>query len=103
MPFGLSDTTVAIMRGILSNYPELDKAIVYGSRAKGNYKPGSDIDLTLVGCGLSHPRFLRILEDFEESSIPYMVDLSLFDGITDEAMRDHILRRGQVFYQKDTK
>jgi hypothetical protein len=49
MEFGLSETTLSTVRAILAAHPKVESAIVYGSRAKGNYKPGSDIDLTLMG------------------------------------------------------
>jgi len=52
MSFGLSDKTCATIGQILGQYPQIEKAIIYGSRAKGNYKDGSDIDLTLLGQGL---------------------------------------------------
>ncbi len=50
---GLTDGTVAQIRDALARFPEVEKAILYGSRAKGNYKPGSDIDLTLLGADVT--------------------------------------------------
>ena len=49
MPYGLSDETVDKLTSVFSLHPELSAAILYGSRAKGNYRPASDIDLTLKG------------------------------------------------------
>ncbi len=104
MKFGLSDKTIRIIHDVLHRYSEVDKAILYGSRVKGNYRPGSDIDLTLIGSQeLTHHVLLRILNDLDESAIPYMVDLSIFDQINDKDVRDHIQRRGVVFYQKREK
>ena len=54
MEFGLPEKTLATLRGILYQYPSVEKAVIYGSRAKGNYRRGSDIDLTLLGDGLDH-------------------------------------------------
>lgn len=81
MNYGLSDKTLNTMYNILRDHPEVDSAILYGSRAKGNYKPGSDIDLSLIGDSLSHQVLLRIMRDFHESSIPYLVDLTIFNQI----------------------
>lgn len=101
MKFGLSDRTIEAIRDILSHYPEVDQAILYGSRAKGNYKEGSDIDLTLVGSGvLTLPVLYRIATEVDDSSIPYMVDLSIFEQINDPDVREHIQRRGVVFFEK---
>jgi len=49
MKYGLNDTTIARIHGVIARYGQVDKAILYGSRAKGNYRAGSDIDLTLAG------------------------------------------------------
>ncbi|MDA8193044.1 MAG: nucleotidyltransferase domain-containing protein [Thermaerobacter sp.] len=101
MKFGLSDQTIRAIHDILHRHPEVDHAILYGSRAKGNYKTGSDIDLTLVGSKeLTHKVLVRISRELEESSIPYIVDLSILDQIDDKDVQNHIQRRGIVFYQK---
>lgn len=99
--FGLPDKTVAIIRRILADVPAVKKAVIYGSRAKGNFRPGSDIDLTLYGEGLD----LRMLEEIaarlDESPIPYQVDLSIFDRLDHAGLREHIERVGVVFYQRE--
>ena len=46
--FGLSEKSMEIIRGIYSQFPQIKSVILYGSRAKGNFKPGSDIDMTIV-------------------------------------------------------
>jgi predicted nucleotidyltransferase len=98
--FGLPQTTTCTIREILDQVPAVDKALIYGSRAKGNYRPGSDIDLTLIGQGLDFDTLGRIATQLDESPIPYQVDLSLFDQIDDPRLRDHIARVGKVFYQR---
>lgn len=100
MEFGLPDSTCTTVRQILASYPQIEKAVLYGSRAKGNYKPGSDIDLTLFGAALDHQSLMSIASALEESDIPYTVDLSLFEQIETPALREHIQRVGQVFYQR---
>jgi predicted nucleotidyltransferase len=100
MEFGLPDSTCATVRQILASYPQIEKAVLYGSRAKGNYKAGSDIDLTLFGAALDHQSLMSIASALEESDIPYTVDLSLFEQIETPALREHIQRVGQVFYQR---
>lgn len=100
MEFGLPDTTLATVRGILAACPQVETAILYGSRAKGNYKPGSDIDLTLTGCGLGYAELSRLANDLEESDIPYRVDLSLLASIDSPSLREHIERVGRVFYER---
>ncbi len=98
--FGLPDKTVATIRQILADFPAVEKAILYGSRAKGNYRPGSDIDLTLTGDNLDLRILGEIAARLEESPIPYQVDLSLWNKLDHAGLREHIERVGVVFYQR---
>ncbi len=101
MKYGLPDTTLQKIRAVLKNYPQVDQAILYGSRAKGNYKRGSDIDLTLRGGGnLTLNVLNKILADLDDLLLPYTIDLSIFDDIGEPAMVEHIQRVGVTFYEK---
>jgi len=97
--FGLPDTTLATIRRILAGHPDIEKAILYGSRAKGNYRPGSDIDLALFGAELERPTLAKLSAQLDESPIPYQVDLTRWDDIENESLREHIMRAGVVFYE----
>lgn len=97
--FGLPPKTLATLRDILARHPEVAEAILYGSRATGRYRPGSDIDLTLVGDALTPQHLARIAGQLDESSIPYTVDLSLRALVEDPALRAHIEEVGRVFYR----
>lgn len=99
--YGLSDETLATVRGILADYVEIEKAILYGSRAKGYYERGSDIDLTLIGSNLNLRLLAKIAGRLEDSTIPYQVDLSLKDQIDNPNLLEHIERVGVVFYQRE--
>lgn len=102
MPFGLPEKTLCTIQEILSHYPAVETAIIYGSRAKGNYKRGSDIDLTLTGDSLDYRTLFDIGDALDESSIPYTVDLSLLDRIDNQNLREHIERVGVTFYTRAT-
>ncbi len=99
--FGLPDKTLVVIRQILADYPAVKKAILYGSRAKGTYQPGSDIDLTLIGDNLDLRMLGRIASRLEESPIPYQVDLSLWKLLDHMKLREHIERVGVVFYERE--
>lgn len=98
--FGLPNTTVSCIRQILAGFPAVGKAVIYGSRAKGNYKPGSDIDLTLFGDDLDLRILGEIAARLDESPIPYQVDLSIFNQLDHDGLRAHIERVGVTFYQR---
>jgi predicted nucleotidyltransferase len=85
---------------VLSHYPSVKKAVLYGSRAKGTNKPGSDIDLTLMGEGLDASCLGRIDDELEELLLPWRFDLSLFDQLTHAELIAHIRRVGKVLYER---
>ena len=101
LTFGLSPATLQKIRATLAQHPDIQSAVIYGSRAKGNYKPGSDIDLTLLGEGLDFDDLTAINEALEELLLPYEIDLSLFRQIDNTSLREHIERVGKVLYARD--
>ena len=99
--FGLKETFIDRINQVLAHYPQVDKAILYGSRAKGNYKNGSDIDLTLQGgSDLTLKVLYRIMDELDDLLLPYIIDLSIFDMISDADVIEHIQHVGVTFYDK---
>ena len=99
-PFGLpADTTDTIVR-ILARHPDVERAVVYGSRALGRHRRGSDIDLVLEGEALTLEDLAAIAGELEESSIPYTVDLSVWHLLDHEPLRDHIRRVGKALFER---
>ena len=98
MPYGLSFQTIQAIQSVLAKFPQVEKAILYGSRAKGNYRTGSDIDLTLSGKDLDTALLLRIETELDDLLLPYTIDLSLFRHIENPDLVAHIDRVGVNFY-----
>jgi predicted nucleotidyltransferase len=101
MNHGLSADTVARITSVLARFPDVEKAVIYGSRAKGNHRKGSDIDLTLFGDGLNDTVMSRIYWALDDLLLPYKIDLSLFSGLKEPALVDHIRRVGIVLYTRE--
>jgi len=99
--FGLKQDTINQINQVFSAYPEISKAIIYGSRAKGNYKPGSDIDLTLFGDNINHHQLLEILNKIDDLLLPYFFDLSIFNSLNNPNLIEHIERVGITFYKRE--
>ena len=100
--FGLKETAIQKIRVVLSHYPQVEKAVLYGSRAKGNYKNGSDIDLTLHGgADLTLNVLYRIMDELDDLLLPYIIDISIFSQISDPDVIEHIQRVGVIFYDKN--
>jgi len=100
MKFGLKDETINKINNIFIKYPEVEKVVLYGSRAKGNYKNGSDIDLTLFGVTLDLSICYRIEDEIDDLLLPYTFDISIYHQISNENLIEHIDRVGVVFYEK---
>jgi len=100
--FGLKEKVIFQIADVLSKYPEIHSAVLYGSRAKGNYRKGSDIDLTLKGIDISHRILLKIECDIDDLLLPYLFDISIFTHIDNPALIEHIDRVGIPLYQKKT-
>ncbi len=101
MKFGLKEITIEKIQSVFAHYPQVEKAVLYGSRAKGNYKNGSDIDLTLCGGDdLTLNMLCRIMNDLDDLFLPYTIDLSIYNRIRDPDVIDHIQRAGIIFYEK---
>ncbi|MBI4777987.1 nucleotidyltransferase domain-containing protein [Candidatus Desantisbacteria bacterium] len=99
--FGLKETTIQKICAVFACYPQVEKAVLYGSRAKGNYKNGSDIDLTLFGKDdLTMDTLYKIMGEIDDLLLPYTFDLSIFKHISDSDVVEHIQRVGIVFYEK---
>jgi predicted nucleotidyltransferase len=99
---GLTDATIAEIRAVFARFPEIERALLYGSRAKGNYKPGSDIDLALEGDALTPGILGRIQNALEDGLLPYRFDLSIHADLTHAELLEHIRRVGVVLYEKST-
>jgi uncharacterized protein len=97
LQFGLKPSTIERINQVFAHYPEVEQAILYGSRAKGNYRRSSDIDLTLIG-DLSYRQLLHLETAIDDLLLPYKVDLSLQTHIDNPELLAHIQRVGVVFY-----
>jgi predicted nucleotidyltransferase len=101
MRYGLKETTIRKICAVLAKFPQVDRAVLYGSRAKGNYKNGSDIDLTLCGAAdLTLDVLYKIIHELDDLLLPYSMDLSIFSDISDPDVVEHIQRVGVTFYEK---
>lgn len=103
MEFGLSENHRKIINSIFDKYPQVKKVAVYGSRAKGNYRPGSDIDMTIIEDEkIPFDVLLKIVNDFDDSMLPFLVDISVFSKLTNPDLIEHIKRNGKVIYERKT-
>jgi predicted nucleotidyltransferase len=99
MLYGLPENTLNTLNSIFCKYPGIEQVILYGSRAMGNYRNGSDIDLSIkTGENFTFTNLLRIAGDFDDSNIPYFVDVSIYNKLSNLDLKAHIDRVGKVMY-----
>ena len=97
--FGLTDSERELICGVLRRHQEVMSAKIFGSRAKGNSQPASDIDLALWG-NASVSLVATIAGELDELPLPYTFDVQAYDAISHQPLREHIDRVGQMFYAR---
>ena len=99
--FGLPNSSIERIRAVFSSHSEVDEVVLYGSRAKGTFKSGSDIDLTMKGSDLNLTTLNQIDTELDDLLLPWSFDLSIYSQITDSSLLDHMNRVGVVFYKRE--
>lgn len=97
---GLKPEILNRLNAVFSVYQEVEAVILYGSRAKGTYHAGSDIDITIKGKHITDSLVGRIEEDVDDLLLPYSFDISSWNRIDNADLRAHIKRVGVVIYQR---
>lgn len=97
---GLSARTVGQIRDALGRFPEVETAVLFGSRAKGTARPGSDVDLALYGEGLDWRVLGRMEDALDDLLLPYTFSLLHHNDRTDPELVAHIARVGVPFYER---
>jgi predicted nucleotidyltransferase len=100
MQYGLDEKILADIENIFSKYNQISKVILYGSRAKGNFRNGSDIDITLVGEELDMNILYSVMDDIDELYLPYKLDISIYSHIDNQELIEHISRVGKIIFQR---
>jgi predicted nucleotidyltransferase len=100
--FGLQQNDLNIIVSILTQYSQVRKALIFGSRAKGVFRNGSDIDIALKGDALNADTLSRISYILnEETNLPYHIDLLNYHTIHNKELVEHIDRVGICFYPNE--
>lgn len=98
MPYGLSQEDLDAIVKVIASEPKITQAILFGSRAKGNFRSGSDIDIALKGKNLGLAELNCLYAALDELPLIYKFDLVIFDRITEPALVEHIERVGVLVF-----
>jgi uncharacterized protein len=98
--FGLNENNIKEIKVVIGQFPEVQPAKIFGSRAKGNYKHGSDVDIALFGNTMSNAVALKIAGILnEDTNMPYHFDVLNYNHLKNSELIDHIDRVGQLFFK----
>lgn len=98
--WGLTKEDIGSINRIFSKFNRIENVLIYGSRAMGNYKPASDIDLSLVGKTIDLDLQQEIEFQLDDLLLPYKFDISIYDHLTNPDFKKNIDRNGKEFYNK---
>jgi predicted nucleotidyltransferase len=98
--YGLLNTDIERIISIFKSNLKINNVILFGSRAIGNYRPGSDIDIALKGNDINLNDILNINAELDELSTPYKFDIVIYSRITENALMDHIERVGISLFER---
>lgn len=93
--YGISQNALDRIKTVLFSIQGVEQVVLYGSRAGGNYKEGSDIDLTVKG-NLTFDDLVKMSVNLDDLNLPWKIDLSLYSQIKNEELLEHIDRVGVV-------
>ncbi len=101
MRFGLSKRDEGYILEALSRFPEIEKAVIFGSRAMGNNERGSDVDMAVVGENITPTMIVRLRSLLnEELSLPYFFDVVHYEKIDNKNLKGHIDKEGKDLFSK---
>lgn len=100
MKFGLISADIQVMKNIFKKYPDISKVIIFGSRAMGNYKKGSDVDLAIKGKNIDLSLIGEIKGKLDETNLPYFFDVISYADTENKELREHIDTFGQILWDK---
>lgn len=98
--FGLTERDMKTILSVFQSFPAVKTVYLFGSRAKGNYRLGSDVDLAIMNKGVDSTTLSRLIGEFEESNLPYNIDLVDFTKLAKQEFIDHINRVGIPFFKQ---
>ena len=98
--YGLRELDIERLCAVFRRHPEIRRVLLYGSRAKGNYKRGSDIDIAIVG-NIDDRALNQLATELDDLLLPYQLDIAVYEGIQNAELKSHIDRVGQPLFERD--
>lgn len=99
---GLTENDLDVIVSAVAAFKSVQDLVLFGSRAKGSYKRGSDVDLALKGDELTYEDLVQIdLELNENRPLPYKFDVVDYHRLDNPELKSHIDRVGVNLYHRE--
>ncbi len=101
MMYGLLERDLKYIYKAINKYSEIEQVIIFGSRAMGNYKTGSDVDIAIKGKNIDRKTIIKLSDDLnEEYPLPYFFDIINYNEISNKELKKHIDNQGKLVYSR---
>jgi proline iminopeptidase len=101
LTFGLSAEILNDLRLVFSQFADIDRVLIYGSRARGDFRPSSDIDLAVLAPTMGPAEFSKLWTALDDLPIIFRLDVSLHHEVADQQLKHNMLADGVTLYQAD--
>lgn len=101
--YGLKESDFELLIDIFRKYEQINKVVIFGSRAKGNFNERSDIDLVIQKSNISRQFIGKIISEINDSNFPYTIDLQIYEKLKNEMLISHINRVGKEIYTRESE
>jgi predicted nucleotidyltransferase len=98
--YGLKQSDITSIVQAVAQFDDIEVAVIFGSRAKGNFKKASDIDIAIQGKAITSKTATGLRSVLEELPLPYFFDVVHYETIQNQDLTDHIDRVGEIIYQR---
>ena len=103
MKFGLTQEQFQLIENTIISINEIEKVLIFGSRASDTFKPSSDIDLAIIGNRITPGIVSRISSQLDDLPLPFMFDVIDFNTISSIALKNKIDLQGKLFFERQLK
>lgn len=99
--FGLTTTQYSLIENAIISFKDIEKVLIFGSRATHNFRPASDIDLAVIGKNIDRNIINRLSAQLDDLPLPFTFDVLNYDQIENRKLKTKIDSAGALFFEKN--
>ena len=98
MKYGLSAEIINQLQTVFQGYADIESVYMFGSRAAGTFRDGSDIDLAVIAPAMTDSTFTALWNEVDALPLVFKVDCIHFEQLENKVLKKKILEQGVQFY-----